>query len=542
MIDRKEFGKKKKLMEEKVKLKLIEKYAHIHDLYQSGEISLKDAYDGAQSEMLGVETFKSKGTKNYITHSTRIEKEEKTSTSTLPFSQNPIGENKDLNITFEEVNKMDYNEFKSFILSVRTFLLNQWDNHDIPPYIGKDKKGIIEDIEKLIDFDVERMCKKGDDVYEYILSNDWHFGASCNQFQPSLHKTRAGDVSMYDVLKEPSLELKFIRTFTRNLKQDKMYMVSSMMKEKDDYKTLDREKYGLIIIPARRDFHLGFTKKQIQKLRKDEVIEDFHIRNLGRELETEKLFHIRYFNKETRVVKHIIHTLRVGFSNIPINFSPLVVRYLYEKYLPKNGGIVYDPCSGWGGRLMGAICSSKNIQYIGCDVNSNIFQSRSYERIGEFIEEEIGRKSNYKVHQISSTRFNETDDYKTHKGKIDLILTSPPYFNQEQYSTDKEQSYNLYPSYEEWINGYIKETFQIGYDLLKKGGILLLNIADTKELPLELDTLSVMEDIGFDFQYEISMKMKRYLGLDTEKIYNRYYDEDRGKYVKVEPILKFIKK
>ena len=55
----------------------------------------------------------------------------------------------------------------------------------------------------------------------------------CNQFQPSLHKTRAGDVSMYDVLKEPSLELKFIRTFTRNLKQDKMYMVSSMMKEKD---------------------------------------------------------------------------------------------------------------------------------------------------------------------------------------------------------------------------------------------------------------------------------------------------------------------
>ena len=347
---------------------------------------------------------------------------------------------------------------------------------------------------------------------------------------------------MYDVLKEPSLELKFIRTFTRNLKQDKMYMVSSMMKEKDDYKTLDREKFGLIIIPARRDFHLGFTKKQIEQLRKDEIFEDFHIRNLGRELGTEKLFHIRYFNKETRVVKHIIHTLRVGFSNIPINFSPLVVRFLIEKYLPKNGGIVYDPCSGWGGRLMGSICSSKNIQYIGCDVNSNIFQNHSYERIGEFIQEEIGRKSNYKVHQISSTRFNETDDYKTHKGKIDLILTSPPYFNQEQYSTDKEQSYNLFPTYESWINGYIKETFQIGYDLLKKGGVLLLNIADTKELPLELDTLSVMEDIGFEFQYEIGMKLQRYLGLQTEKIYNRYYDKERENFVKVEPILKFIKK
>ena len=541
MIDRKEFGKKKKLMEEKVKLKLISKYPHIHQLYESGELTLKQAYDGVQSEMLNVDTFKSRGTKGFITHSTRIETEEKISTNTLPFSQNPIGENKDLNITFEEVNKMDYTQFKRFILSVRTFLLEQWDKNDIPPYIGKSKKGIIDDIQKLIDFDVKRMWKKGDDIYEYIISNDYHYGSSCNQFQPSLHKTRAGDVSMYDVLKEPSLELKFIRTFTRNLKQDKMYMVSSMMKEKDDYKTLDREKFGLIIIPARRDFHLGFTKKQIEQLRKDEIFEDFHIRNLGRELGTEKLFHIRYFNKETRVVKHIIHTLRVGFSNIPINFSPLVVRFLIEKYLPKNGGIVYDPCSGWGGRLMGSICSSKNIQYIGCDVNSNIFQNRSYERIGEFIQEEIGRKSNYKVHQISSTRFNETDDYKTHKGKIDLILTSPPYFNQEQYSTDKEQSYNLFPTYESWINGYIKETFQIGYDLLKKGGVLLLNIADTKELPLELDTLSVMEDIGFEFQYEIGMKLQRYLGLQTEKIYNRYYDKERENFVKVEPILKFIK-
>jgi len=56
-----------------------------------------------------------------------------------------------------------------------------------------------------------------------------------------------------------------------------------------------------------------------------------------------------------------------------------------------------------------------------------------------------------------------------------------------------------------------------------------------------LDTLGVLEEIGFEFQYEIGMKMQRYLGLDTEKIYNRYYDKDREKYVKVEPILKFIK-
>ena len=528
-------------MEEKVKLKLIEKYPHIHDLYKDGEITLKEAYDSSQSEMLGVETFKSKGTKTFITHSTRIEKEEQTSTNTLPFGRNPIGENVKYNITFDEVNKMDYNEFKEFILSVRVFLLELWDNHNIPPYIGKDKKGIIDDIEKLIEFDVERMWKKGDNIYEYIISNDYHYGSSCNQFQPSLHKTRAGSVSMYDVIKEPSLELKFVRTFTRNLKQDKMYMVSKMMKSKHDYKSLDKKKFGLMIHSVKNKDVISFTKKEIEKLRNEGFIEDYHIKNISSELESSTYFHLRYFKRNENITKHIIHTLRVGFSNVPINLSPLVSRYLYEKYLPKSGGIVFDPCSGWGGRLMGSICSTKNIQYIGCDVNSNIFESRSYERIGEFIEEEIGRKSNYKVHQISSTRFNETDDYKQHIGKVDLLFTSPPYFNQEQYSTDKEQSYNLYPSYKEWINGYVRETFQIGYDLLKPNGVLLLNIADTKELPLELDTLGVLEEIGFEFQYEIGMKMQRYLGLNIEKIYNRYYDEDGGKYVKVEPILKFVK-
>ena len=540
-MDRKEFVRRKKEMEEKVKLNLISKYPHIHQLYQDGEITLKQAYNGAQSEMLGVETYKSSGTKTFISHSTRIEKEETSTTQTLPFGRNPIGDNPSLNITFDEVNKMDYKEFKRFILSIRTELLNLWDNQNIPPYIGKDKKGIVDDIENLIEFDTERLWKKGDEVYEYIISNDFHYGSSCNQFQPSLHKTRAGSVSMYDVIKEHSLELKFVRTFTRNLKQDKMYMVSKMMKDKNDYKKLDVEKYGLIILPIKQKDKISFTKTEIKNLKKEGFIEDYHIKNLPVDLENNSNFHLRFFKKNERIMKHIIHILRVGFSNIPINFSPLVSRYLYEKYLPQNSGIVYDPCSGWGGRLMGSICSTKNIQYIGCDVNSNIFQTNSYERIGEFIQKEIGGKSKYKVHQISSTRFNETEDYKQHIGKVDLILTSPPYFNQEQYSQDEEQSYNLYPSYEKWINGYIRETFQIGYDLLKPNGVLLLNITDTKELPLELDTLGVLEEIGFEFQYEIGMKMQRYLGLDTEKIYNRYYDEDREKYVKVEPILKFIK-
>ena len=75
----------KKKLEEKIKLKLIIKYPHIHKLYLDGEITLKQAYDGSQSEMLGVETFKSKGTKKFITHSTKIK--DSKSESPYPFSK-----------------------------------------------------------------------------------------------------------------------------------------------------------------------------------------------------------------------------------------------------------------------------------------------------------------------------------------------------------------------------------------------------------------------------------------------------------------------
>ena len=541
-MDRKEqrkiFAKLKREKENVLKLKLVEKYPTIHRMYKNGELTLKQAHDGAQSEHLNINTFKSKGTKGFITHSTKINK--KPSTHTLPFSKNPIGTNSEFNITFDEVNKMSFSEFKEFILSVRKFLLNQWDNHNIPPNIGKDIKGVIDDIQNLIDFDINKLYRKGDNIYEYIISNDYHFGSSCNQFQPSLHKTKSKGISMYDVIKEPSLELKWLRTFVRCLKNDKMYMVSKRLSSKKELLELDLEKIGLIIFPSKNEDNLTYSKSEVEQLRNN-VLSEYHFKNIQSEYDSTENFDVRYYNKSEKIVKHIIHILRVGFSNTPINFSPLVGRYLYEKYLPNEGGIVYDSSAGWGGRLMASICSSTDVNYIGCDVNSNIFETDSYNRIGEFIDEELNVKSNFKVHKISSTKFDTTDDYKNNVGKVDLVLTSPPYFDTEQYSEDSEQSYKLYPSYNEWINIFIKDTFQIAYDLLKKGGVLLLNIADTKELPLEIDTLTVLEKIGFEFQYEIGMKMQRFLGLDTEKIFNRYYDEERLKYIKVEPILKFIK-
>ena len=73
---RKLFSELKKKKEEELKLKTIEKYPEIHQMFLDGEISFKDAYNHCMSEILNVEGYKSKGTKGFIS-STKIDTSKK---------------------------------------------------------------------------------------------------------------------------------------------------------------------------------------------------------------------------------------------------------------------------------------------------------------------------------------------------------------------------------------------------------------------------------------------------------------------------------
>ena len=141
---KKEKSNIKKKLEEKIKLKLIEKFPHIHKLFLDGEITLKQAYDGSQSEMLGVETFKSKGTKKFITHSTKIK--DSKSESPYPYPKHPLIESSVFNCEYEELLKMDFRRFKSFSLDLRKELLRVWNEEDIPPTIGKNRNDKLKKI------------------------------------------------------------------------------------------------------------------------------------------------------------------------------------------------------------------------------------------------------------------------------------------------------------------------------------------------------------------------------------------------------------
>ena len=115
------------------------------------------------------------------------------------------------------------------------------------------------------------------------------------------------------------------------------------------------------------------------------------------------VFMIRYYDLKTRLFPKAFQIFRLSLNSQPaVNFPPLTARLLYEKYTdhieqeepwlitpePLN---IYDPSSGWGGRILGAMASKKMIHYIGTDPNTDnyideIGKSR-YEYVADFFNE-----------------------------------------------------------------------------------------------------------------------------------------------------------
>jgi len=122
----------------------------------------------------------------------------------------------------------------------------------------------------------------------------------------------------------------------------------------------------------------------------------------------------------------------------PSLFKPWVSGGVYDKLLP-NGGIVYDPCIGWGGRMIG--CIDRDIKYIGRDLNNKSADgcSRMAEFVGSLLlhEPDIG---------VADARVSEIPE-------CDLIFTSPPYDDTEYYYGLSEQCKKTNDIYDNLMSG-----------------------------------------------------------------------------------------
>lgn len=144
-------------------------------------------------------------------------------------------------------------------------------------------------------------------------------------------------------------------------------------------------------------------------------------------------------------------------SNSINQFKPYVAVYVYQKFKPTR---ILDISAGWGDRLIAAI--SQDIDYIGIDSNKKLKVPYT-NMIRDF-------KSKSEVKMI----FKKSEDVDYSKLPIyDLIFTSPPYFDLEQY-----EGMTKYDDKEHFTNSYFIPSINNSWKYLKKGGIMALNMPE----------------------------------------------------------------
>lgn len=179
-----------------------------------------------------------------------------------------------------------------------------------------------------------------------------------------------------------------------------------------------------------------------------------------------------YSLKLEKIDKSKLRTMIGLRKYICAQFKPNVAKSLYEFYDAKT---VLDFSMGWGDRLAGFFASSNTEHYIGIDPrkeNHPIYleQAKYYETNNGFFE----NKKTYEFHESPAEDF----DFGKYKNTVDVVFTSPPYFNVERYSHDDTQSWVRYKEIGDWNKDFLHTTLKKIIPTLKEGGIMAINIAD----------------------------------------------------------------
>ena len=216
--------------------------------------------------------------------------------------------------------------------------------------------------------------------------------------------------------------------------------------------------------------------------------------------------------KKSVTPSEIFGSLQMIGGNPPTSFNIMKAKALYEKYVPKNG-VIYDFACGFGSRMLGALSSRNNYTYVGVEPCTDTFESLNL--LGKEIEKVTNRKDSFRVIKIGS------EDFKVSKEYFDFAFSSPCYFSLEKYSDEESQSYNKFPTLDEWIKGFVKPTILNIYNGLKRGRYYGVNINDfnigKKRIKYVEKWIEISKEIGFEFVEKIELGIQTRTGNGFKK-------------------------
>ena len=205
---------------------------------------------------------------------------------------------------------------------------------------------------------------------------------------------------------------------------------------------------------------------------------------------------------------------RVKFNPVTI-YSPIMTKSILDKY---NCRTIFDPCIGWGGRMVGT-ASFGSYEYIGCEPCV-----KTYEGLKNICNK-LGINAEIHNKPVEDAINNELTD-KT----FDMLLTSPPYYDLEVYSNEDTQSINRYPSYQSWIENFIKPIIEYSDSHVTKYCCWSVkNFKTDQSYNLKNDIEEIYKLYGWELIDEISIKKNTNSGTtngDTTYVFKKVIGEN----------------
>jgi hypothetical protein len=145
-----------------------------------------------------------------------------------------------VNKTFEEILWMSKDEFRQWVIDLRKTVVDLWDNKNLPPRVGFDKQGIIDQFNQMESFSVRDFeCVDELTGEKDVIRNTSVIGNAVNQWFPTMMKTRINYTkkddgkSIYDYFAKEELLETFITYASRHFKRDSFYHYSHVAKADD---------------------------------------------------------------------------------------------------------------------------------------------------------------------------------------------------------------------------------------------------------------------------------------------------------------------
>jgi hypothetical protein len=180
----------------------------------------------------------------------------------------------------------------------------------------------------------------------------------------------------------------------------------------------------------------------------------------------------------------------------PTNFRPSLSKAIVEAFCP-SGGLVLDPCAGYGGRAAGTLAAGR--RYIGIDPHPNALKAH------EGLRKDLGGELRFMNEPFEDVDLSEV--------RANFIFTSPPYFSVERYSDDPLQSWVRYKTWTSWVRGFLEPFVEKSWGHLAPGGLFCVNTKNIRlgrqEYPIadELQRIAVAR--GFVLKATLSMPIGR---------------------------------